>query len=59
LRQYSLTSLFWIDYKTIVNQIVTLPNAIAELALMFWFLIKGVNMSEWEKRSGISAGLDA
>ena len=55
----SLASLFWIDYKTIVNQIVTLPNAIAELALMFWLLIKGVNVSAWEKRLGTFAGLNA
>lgn len=45
----SLTGLFWTDYKVIVNQIVTLPNAIAELALMFYLLIKGVNVPAWEK----------
>jgi hypothetical protein len=54
----SLTGLFWIEYKVFVNQIVTLPNAIAELALMFWFLIKGVNVPAWEKQLGASIGLN-
>jgi hypothetical protein len=51
----SLTGLFWVNYEAIVNQIVTIPNAVAEIALMFWLLIKGVNLSKWQERSSKAA----
>ncbi|MGD2033612.1 MAG: DUF4386 domain-containing protein [Bacteroidales bacterium] len=51
----SLAALFFPGYKATVNTIVTIPNAIAELALMLWLLIKGVNVEKWEERAGESA----
>lgn len=47
----SLTGLFVPEYYTTVNQIVTVPNAVSELALMLWLLIRGVNV---EKREHLS-----
>lgn len=47
----SMTNLFYPEYKTVVTQIVTIPNAASELLLMLWLLIKGVNVEKWEKRA--------
>ena len=53
----SLTFLFYPEYKSVVNAIVTVPNAVSELALMLWLLIKGVNVEMWEEKARESAKL--
>jgi hypothetical protein len=46
-----MTNLFLPEYKTVVTKIATVPNAISELALMLWLLIRGINVKKWEERA--------
>jgi hypothetical protein len=47
----SMTNLFLPEYKTVVTRIATIPNAISELVLMLWLLIRGINVKKWEERT--------
>ncbi len=47
----SITSLFFPEYQEIISRIVFVPELVSELALVVWFLIKGVNVEKWEKRA--------
>lgn len=43
------SSLFFPGYENTITNIFTIPNAISELALMLWLLIKGVDVEKWEQ----------
>lgn len=47
----AMSSLFFPNQEPLLTKIFTLPNAISELALMLWLLIKGVDTEKWEQRS--------
>jgi hypothetical protein len=45
----ALSSLFFPAWEKVITGIFTIPNALSELALMLWLLIKGVNVEKWMK----------
>jgi len=44
-------SFLYPTYATLTGQLMVAPTVIAELTLTFWLLIKGINVSAWQKRS--------
>ena len=46
----AMSSLFFPNHEILITKIFTIPNAISELALMLWLLIKGIDVKKWEHR---------
>jgi hypothetical protein len=51
----NIAGLFFPDYAAIVSRIALVPEILAELPLLLWLLVKGVNVEQWKKRTLESA----
>jgi hypothetical protein len=51
----NIAGLFFPEYAAVVSQIVLVPEVLAELPLLVWLLVKGVNVEQWKKRALESA----
>jgi Domain of unknown function (DUF4386) len=52
---HSLTFLLFPHYEAIVSSYAAVPEAIGELSMVLWLLIKGVNVQQQDNRALVSA----